>query len=113
MKGFTSLFQYLLCGCCYIIIYCGLGCLAARLLIGTGEVRSSHIRVVVLLVALFGLVSLGYVPIQLTPDVDRPRATVRTTCGAWNVPQTVSLPFTLSIEATQPQVSSGQGWVRW
>ena len=34
-------------------------------------------------------------------------------CGAWNVPHTVSLPFTLSIDATQPQVSSGQGWTRW
>ena len=39
-------------------------------------------------------------------------ATVRTACGAWKVPQTVSLPLTLSIEATQPQVSIGQGWTR-
>jgi hypothetical protein len=44
---------------------------------------------------------------------DSSEATVRTTCGAWKVPQTVSLPFTLSMLATQPQVSSGQGWVRW
>ena len=40
-------------------------------------------------------------------------ATVRTACGAWKVPQTVSLPLILSIEATQPQVSIGQGWTRW
>ena len=40
-------------------------------------------------------------------------ATVRTACGAWNVPHTVSLPFTLSMDATQPQVSSGHGWTRW
>ncbi|HXV75939.1 MAG TPA: efflux RND transporter permease subunit [Candidatus Polarisedimenticolaceae bacterium] len=32
-----------------------------------------------ILVALFGLVSLNFVPIQLTPDIDRPRATVLTT----------------------------------
>ena len=40
-------------------------------------------------------------------------ATVRTACGAWKVPQMVSLPLTLSIDATQPQVSSGQGCTRW
>jgi hypothetical protein len=39
-------------------------------------------------------------------------ATVRMTCGAWKVPQTVSSPFTLSKEATAWQVSSGDGWVR-
>ena len=43
---------------------------------------------------------------------DSSEATVRTTCGAWNVPQTVSSPFILSIEATQAQVSSGQGCTR-
>ena len=37
------------------------------------------VAVGVILVTLFGLVSLGFVPIQLTPDLDRPRATVRTT----------------------------------
>jgi hypothetical protein len=46
-------------------------------------------------------------------DAEISEATVRTACGAWKVPQTVSLPLTLSIDATQPQVSSGQGWVRW
>jgi hypothetical protein len=39
--------------------------------------------------------------------------TVRIAWGAWKVPQRVSLPFTLSMLATQPQGSSGQGWVRW
>ena len=39
-------------------------------------------------------------------------ATVRTTCGAWNVPHTVSSPSTLSNEATHWQVSSGQGCTR-
>jgi HAE1 family hydrophobic/amphiphilic exporter-1 len=37
------------------------------------------VAVGVILVALFGLVSLRFVPIQLTPDIDRPRATVFTT----------------------------------
>jgi HAE1 family hydrophobic/amphiphilic exporter-1 len=36
------------------------------------------VAVGVLLVSLFGLVSLGFVPVQLTPDIDRPQATVRT-----------------------------------
>ena len=37
------------------------------------------VAVGVILVALFGLVSIRFVPIQLTPDIDRPRATVFTT----------------------------------
>ena len=36
--------------------------------------------------------------------------TVRMTCGAWNVPHSVSSPLILSKEATHWQVSSGQGW---
>ena len=39
-------------------------------------------------------------------------ATVRMTCGAWNVPHTVNSPRILSKEATQWQVSSGDGWTR-
>lgn len=39
--------------------------------------------------------------------------TVRMTCGAWNVPHSVNSPFTLSNEATDWQVSSGEGCVRW
>ena len=38
--------------------------------------------------------------------------TVRITCGAWNVPYSVSSPLILSNEATHWQVSSGQGWQR-
>jgi len=37
------------------------------------------VAVGVILVTLFGLVSLRFVPIQMTPDIDRPRATVFTT----------------------------------
>ncbi|UCF68970.1 MAG: efflux RND transporter permease subunit, partial [Acidobacteriota bacterium] len=37
------------------------------------------VAVGVILVSLFGLVSLNFVPVQLTPNVDRPRATVFTT----------------------------------
>ncbi len=44
---------------------------------------------------------------------ERIAATVRTTCGAWKVPHTVSSPLILSIEATEAQVSSGAGWTRW
>ncbi len=37
------------------------------------------VAVGVILVSLFGLVSLQLVPVQLTPTIDRPRATVLTT----------------------------------
>ena len=47
------------------------------------------------------------------PTIAISEATVRMTCGAWKVPQTVSSPFTLSMDATHWQVSSGDGWVRW
>ncbi len=39
-------------------------------------------------------------------------ATVRTTCGAWKVPQTVSAPLILSKLATQQAVSIGLAWQR-
>ena len=38
--------------------------------------------------------------------------TVRMACGAWVVIQTVSLPWALSNEATQPQVSMEATWMR-
>ena len=38
--------------------------------------------------------------------------TVRTMCGAWEVMKVVNSPLTGSNEATQPQVSSGQGCTR-
>ena len=50
-----------------------------------------------------------------TLDSGRPDSidtTVRTTCGACEVIQVVSSPRTGSNDATQPQVSSGQGWTR-
>lgn len=48
-----------------------------------GVIRSAidqpiTVAVGAILVTLFGIVSLGFVPIQLTPDIDRPKATVLT-----------------------------------
>ena len=47
-------------------------------LVQTSIRRPVSVAVGVLLVALFGLVSLFRIPIQLTPDVDRPVVTVNT-----------------------------------
>ena len=45
-------------------------------------------------------------------DLGDQRATVRITCGAWNVPHSVSSPSILSNDATHWQVSSGEGCTR-
>lgn len=51
-----ELVQFTACGCCYVVVYCGVGCLLLRLLGGENEIRPSHVRVVVLLVALFAII---------------------------------------------------------
>ncbi len=48
--------QFALVGCSYVAIYSGLGCLLSRLFGGVNEVRSAHVRVVVLLSVLFAII---------------------------------------------------------
>ena len=47
-------------------------------LVDTAIKRPVSVIVGVLFVALFGLISLFRIPVQLTPDVDRPLVTVST-----------------------------------
>ena len=47
-------------------------------LVDTSIRRPVSVIVGVLLVALFGLIALFRIPVQLTPDVDRPVVTVNT-----------------------------------
>jgi hypothetical protein len=52
-----ELVQFVTAGCCYVTIYTGIGCLLLRLLLPlSGEIKSSHVRIVTILVALVGII---------------------------------------------------------